>query len=130
MRFTIFAPCTGTISVNSAFVRTEVRRRKWLLPPFVRTTMPDPVMRNRLDVALWVFSLYFPAFCLRGTCEPPLYKALRPAYTAALQTCPVVLDNFQVSILEKLFLFGRIRPQHHRHHAPFHIGHLFHRADV
>jgi hypothetical protein len=67
MRFTNLRPNTGTISLNNAFVRSEVRRRKWLLPPFVRTSTPEPVMRNLLDVALWVFSLYFfPGFALRG----------------------------------------------------------------
>jgi hypothetical protein len=57
----------GTISLNNALVRSEVRRRKWLLPPLVRTSTPEPVKRNLLDVALWVFSLYFfPGFALRG----------------------------------------------------------------
>ena len=67
IRLMTLLPCTGTISVNRALARLERRRRKWLWPPFVRTTLPDPVMRNRLDVALWVFSLYFPAFCFCGT---------------------------------------------------------------
>ena len=52
MRFMILLPFTETISVNKALVRFEVRRRKWLLPPLVRTNWPDPVKRNRLDVAL------------------------------------------------------------------------------
>ena len=46
-----------------ALVRLDVRRRRWLLPPLVRTSIPDPVRRKRLEVALWVFILYFPA-CL------------------------------------------------------------------
>jgi hypothetical protein len=33
-RLTIPRPFTGTISLNSCLVRFEVRRRKWLLPPF------------------------------------------------------------------------------------------------
>src|SRR5512133_3654250 len=63
----IFSPFTTTISGSSALVRFEVRRRRWLLPPFVRTRTPDPVRRNRLEVALWVFNFTLPAFCLRGT---------------------------------------------------------------
>jgi hypothetical protein len=64
---TIFSTFTSTISDSKAFVRVEVRRRKWLLPPFVRIKVPDPVRRNRLEVALWVFSLILPALTLRGT---------------------------------------------------------------
>jgi len=58
---------TGIISLSKRLVRLEVRRRRWLLPPFVRTSFPDPVTRKRFEVALWVFSLYFPVVCLRGT---------------------------------------------------------------
>src|SRR5689334_11547855 len=65
-RLMILRACTGCISVNCAFVRFDVCRRKWLLPPFVRTTLPEPVRRKRLDVALWVFSLVLPALALRG----------------------------------------------------------------
>ena len=54
-------------TVYWTFVRFEVRRRKWLLPPFVRMSLPEPVRRNRLDVALWVLSLVLPALALRGT---------------------------------------------------------------
>ena len=46
-------PFTSCISDNCAFVRLDVRRRKWLLPPFVRITLPEPVRRKRLEVALW-----------------------------------------------------------------------------
>lgn len=60
-------PLTGIIFENSSFVRFEVRRRKWLLPPFVRTSFPEPVKRNRLAVALWVLSLYFFVDFLRVT---------------------------------------------------------------
>jgi len=56
-----------TISANNAFVRDGVRRRKWLLPPFVRTRTPDPVKRNRLEVALWVLSLYLGVFTFAVT---------------------------------------------------------------
>src|SRR5918993_3974396 len=62
-------PFTSCISDNCAFVRLDVRRRKWLLPPFVRTTLPEPVRRKRLEVALWVFSLFLPAFALRGIAD-------------------------------------------------------------
>lgn len=66
-RWTILSPLTGTISVNNALVRFEVRRRRWLFPPLVRNKTPDPVRRNRFEVALWVFNLYLPVFILRGT---------------------------------------------------------------
>jgi hypothetical protein len=55
-------PFTGIIEVNWRFVRFEVRLRKWLLPPLVRTSLPEPVKRKRLAVALCVFNLYFFAF--------------------------------------------------------------------
>lgn len=63
----VFLPCTTIISVKSALVRSEVRRRRWLLPPLVRTKTPDPVRRNLLEVALWVFNLYLPVFCFPAT---------------------------------------------------------------
>ena len=66
-RFTIPRPFTGIISSNRRFVRLGVRRRRWLLPPLVRTSFPDPVRRKRLDVALCVFSLYLPDVGFRGT---------------------------------------------------------------
>src|SRR5687768_11805944 len=66
-RLMIERPLTGTVLLKSSLVRSEVRRRKWLLPPLVRTSTPEPVKRNLLEVALWVFSLYFfPGFALRG----------------------------------------------------------------
>jgi len=36
-------------------------------PPLVRNKTPDPVRRNRFEVALWVFNLNLPDFILRGT---------------------------------------------------------------
>jgi hypothetical protein len=63
----VFTPLTLTISVNNALVRLAVRRRKWLFPPFVRTKTPDPVKRNLLEVALWVFSLYLGVFTFAVT---------------------------------------------------------------
>src|SRR5258706_1573038 len=67
IRLMILRPLTGIVLLNNALVRSEVRRRKWLLPPLVRTSTPEPVRRNLLDVALCVFSLYFfPGFALRG----------------------------------------------------------------
>src|SRR5512138_449929 len=66
-RLMILRPFTSSISDNCTLVRFDVRRRKWLLPPLVRTTLPEPVRRKRLEVALWVFSLSLPfAFALRG----------------------------------------------------------------
>src|SRR5260221_5371682 len=50
---------TAIILPNNRLVRLAVRRRRWLLPPLVRMTLPVPVTRNRLAVALWVLSLYF-----------------------------------------------------------------------
>jgi len=52
-------------------VRFDLRRRKWLLPPLVRTILPEPVMRKRLEAALWVFSLYF--FVAFGMVYIPCY---------------------------------------------------------
>ena len=61
-------PSRGSSRSSSALVRFEVRRRRWLLPPLVRTSMPDPVRRNRLEVALWVFSLICQTFCFARHC--------------------------------------------------------------
>jgi len=69
MRLTILRAVTGCISERAAFVRFEVFLRRWLLPPFVRTTLPEPVRRKRLDVALWVFSFVLPAFAFRGMAD-------------------------------------------------------------
>src|SRR5512133_1372990 len=66
-RLMIPRPLTGTISINCALVRFEVLRRKWLLPPFVRTSSPDAVRRKRFDVALWVLSLNLPTRGFLGT---------------------------------------------------------------
>lgn len=79
----IFSPSTGIISVNKAFVRSGVRRRRWLLPPLVRTRTPVPVRRNRFEVALWVFSLIFPAFAFLGTAKLLFLKNLRLVLAAA-----------------------------------------------
>ena len=62
MRFWKPLPCTGTIEESFALVRLDVRRRKWLLPPLVRTIFPVPVILKRFEVALWVFSLYYLPF--------------------------------------------------------------------
>ncbi len=55
------SPAVSTTSIldNKAFVRLDLRRRKWLLPPLVRTILPVPVTRNRLAAALYVFILNF-----------------------------------------------------------------------
>ena len=58
------SPLDSTTSIfeNCAFTRFDLRRRKWLLPPLVRTILPVPVTRKRLAAALYVFSLYFFVF--------------------------------------------------------------------
>src|SRR5512143_325627 len=64
-RFTflmMLRPFTVCISARSALVRRERLRRRWLLPPLVRTSLPLPVSRKRFEVALCVFSLYLPDF--------------------------------------------------------------------
>src|SRR5258708_36655054 len=70
-RFTflmMLLPWTVCISESCRLVRFEVRRRRWLLPPLVRISLPVPVRRNRLEVALWVLSFILPPFfALRGT---------------------------------------------------------------
>ena len=67
MRLTNPLPSTIIIESSKAFVRLDVRRRKWLLPPFVRTSFPEPVRRKRFEVALWVLSLYFLTFTFLDT---------------------------------------------------------------
>ena len=52
-------PLTSMVSASSAFERFEVWRRRWLFPPLVRTSLPEPVNRKRLEVALWVLSLIY-----------------------------------------------------------------------
>jgi hypothetical protein len=71
-RFLIPRPLTGIISLNNLFVLFDVTRRRWLLPPFVRTSFPEPVNRNLFEVALCVFSLYLPVRCFRATSFTPL----------------------------------------------------------
>src|SRR5574338_637149 len=44
--------------------------------------MPEPVRRNRLEVALWVFSLSLPlAFALRGIADVLLSNRFQTKYT-------------------------------------------------
>lgn len=62
MRRTSAGAVTSNIRENMAFARFDFRRRKWLLPPFVRTILPVPVTRKRLAAALYVFILYFLVF--------------------------------------------------------------------
>lgn len=83
MRLMYLRPLTTIISLNNAFVRSDVRRRKWLLPPLVRTSVPEPVKRNLLDVALWVFSFNLPDFfALRGIVLFAPFKKLTANYPA------------------------------------------------
>src|SRR5690349_18618387 len=91
---------TTDILSSARFTRPDLRRRKWLLPPCVRTTMPVPVTRKRLAVALCVFSLYF-FFVL-----------------------------FATSILLRLLFFLAQRSQDHEHIAPFHIRVLLNLSDI
>ena len=82
-------PFTTIVSLNNALVRSEVRRRKWLVPPLVRTSVPEPVKRNLLDVALWVFSFNLPDFFgLRGIAKFAPFRKLTPGfnYTRGLST--------------------------------------------
>lgn len=58
MRLICPAPTTACDLESIAFTRWLLRRRKWLLPPFVRISLPVPVILNRFAVALWVLSLY------------------------------------------------------------------------
>src|SRR3712207_9008006 len=51
-----------TLSLHDALpiwflARCERRRRKWVLPPFVRMTFPVPVTRKRLAVDLCVLKI-------------------------------------------------------------------------
>src|SRR3990170_6074530 len=40
-RLRIFFPSTGIMSLSWAFTRADFRRRRWLLPPLVRSTLPE-----------------------------------------------------------------------------------------
>lgn len=53
-----FVDDTGCILSNWALDRLALRRRKWLLPPFVCKILPVLVTRNRFAAALYVLSLY------------------------------------------------------------------------
>src|SRR5512143_771063 len=66
--FLILRAFTPTVSASRALARADRLRRRWLFPPLLRTSLPAPVRRNRLEVALWVLSFNLPpAFALRGT---------------------------------------------------------------
>src|SRR5262245_12554464 len=91
-RLMILLPFTSCISDNWALVRFEVRLRRWLLPPLVRTTLPEPVRRKRLDVALCVFNLVLPVFALRGILLTPFRGNLeikKPRDTSCLPPADV-----------------------------------------
>ncbi len=92
---------------NSSLVRLEVRRRRWLLPPLVRTSMPDPVRRKRLDVALWVLILYLPVVCLRGTIELLLsHKIPRIGLSSADVNNVNNLETDEISAVDYFFLLA------------------------
>jgi hypothetical protein len=127
-RLRIPRPFTGIIWSNWRFVRLGVRRRRWLLPPFVRTSIPDPVKRNRFEVALCVFNLYFPVLGLRGTIlllsNHTKFRGVRimTRYPAIRGYRRKKLDGSINAQLRKrtLFLFGSLtRCQHHQHGASF-----------
>src|SRR5512142_3159826 len=153
-RLMIFAPFTSSISDNCALTRFDACRRKWLLPPLVRTTLPEPVRRKRLDVALWVFSLVLPlAFALRGIDDTPFEQisadkinrgtSYSPAdfqhrwdllWRLGLRFASTLLSTrlLSRSLLALFFLFGAafIGSQHHEHRASFHLRRNFNRGDV
>jgi len=153
-RWTILSPLTGTISVNNALVRFEVRRRRWLFPPLVRNKTPDPVRRNRFEVALWVFNLNLPDFILRGTANSSqqitLLEAQRqiiPEFSkfrekegcekkdyllmTANELRSLGNDGFFAFFLFDPFLLSRFSGcKHHVHGAAFHIGRLFNGRNV
>ena len=130
-------PFTSSISLNSAFVRLDVRRRKWLLPPLVRTSLPDPVKRNLFEVALWVFSLNLPLLALRGTAIYSFHEK----NTAGANVLPRRLDIFRdvlirfglsrrLLVLFLLFCAAFGRGQDNQHCAPFHLRSLFYRTYI
>ena len=139
-RLMIPSPSTGIVSDKSTLVRFEVRRRRWLLPPLVRTNLPDPVRRNRLDVALWVFNLYFfPGFRFLGTVIllsqnfagltiPRNHKF----NSSGIRSKHRLLNNSSAQLTRlRLFLFSVFhRAEHHGHHTTFHIWHLLNRSHV
>src|SRR5450759_239913 len=96
----IFTAFTGIISVNRALTRSAVRRRRWLFPPLVRTTIPDPVMRNRFEVALWVLSLTFPSFTFLATA-----KLLRKKWRRLLSQLQINNTCIQKETFQKITRF-------------------------
>src|SRR5215813_13229332 len=108
MRLVILRPKTGCISLKFALVRFEVRRRKWLLPPFVRTTLPVPVRRNRLEVALWVFSLTLPAFALRGIADCSFHTDFRQNKTADILLARGLSTSLGLTFQEAAFASLRL----------------------
>jgi len=125
-RLAIPRPLTGTISANSILVRLEVRRLKWLFPPFVRTKIPDPVKRKRFEVALWVLILYLPVVCLRGTLKTPLTQNSAGPFHPRMIGQSILTQK----TLNELFLFGLGRSQYHQHTAPLETRCLFYLGDI
>src|SRR5690554_94974 len=65
MRLRCWALFIPTIWSSMFFARADFLRRRWLLGPFVRSSLPEPVTLKRLAVALCVLILYFlPTVCL------------------------------------------------------------------
>ena len=67
MRFSKPLPCTATVSSSCPLARGDRFRRRCPFPPLLRTSLPEPVVRKRFAVALWVFSLNLPFLCFFGT---------------------------------------------------------------
>src|SRR4030042_2954489 len=76
------------ISPSSSLGRLGVLRRRWPLPILVRITLPLPVRRNRLAVALWVLSLVFPSFFFRGISSAPCILSWHDGAGWVLRCCP------------------------------------------
>ena len=57
-----------TLPPSRRFMRLALRRRKWLLGPLVRSTLPDPEMWKRFLAPLWVFNLGIVQLCNTRPC--------------------------------------------------------------
>ncbi len=57
-----------TFPPRRRFMRLAFRRRKWLLGPLVRSTLPVPEMWKRFFAPLWVLSLGIVQLCNTRPC--------------------------------------------------------------
>ena len=115
---------TSIILLNNRFTRLDFLRRRWLLPPLVRMTLPVFVTLKRLAAALYVFILYFFFFFLAIVTLPHTEKPLTGFYCLLYRAVNTTAGG-SVSL----------RAQHH-HHSPafeirrlFHFGHIFQVGD-